>query len=130
MRPSSARWLYGRTGAARWYVTPNGTVHDAGNAAVAWLDGDQLLGLDGAHLGWFDGSFLRDAQGAVLAFAEHARGRGTLELPPTVTPGVRPRPHPVVGRPIAAPRERPPFQDRWSDADPGEIFARSATRRG
>jgi hypothetical protein len=130
VRASSTRWLFDREGEPRWYVSAGGGVFDARNRAVGLLDGGQLLGLQGSHLGWFDGVFLRDREGAVLAFTEAARGRTTLELPACRAVRVRPRPLPLLARPLAAPRERPDDVDRWSELDPETELATGSADRG
>lgn len=112
------RVLFDASGWARYYLTGAGVLYTRGDRPVAVVVERQLLDPAGRHLGWFDGWFLRDEDGAVLAFVKGARAPAGFTLPPPRRLDFEPAPVAAPFHPILAPRTEPEPVWRWSERDP------------
>ena len=108
------RFIYDQNGEAYLYITGAGALFDTLNTPVGLVYDEQVIGLQGHHLGWFDGQLLWDTDGYLLGFVKGARREG-LELPKTRPLTFTPEPTPVSFRPLLLPREKPPLSLTWSD---------------
>lgn len=66
--------LFDRYGKAVAYVDTDDemTIYLWGGTPVAYLDGENLYGFNGKHLGWFEEGIIRDHEGHVVGFVEGA----------------------------------------------------------
>ena len=107
-------FIYNQRGEAYLYVTGAGALFDTSNTPLGVVYSEQVISLQGRHLGWFDGQLLWDADGRLLGFVKGIRREG-LELPKTRPLTFTPKPTSVPFRPLLVPREKPPLLLTWSD---------------
>ena len=71
------RFVYDKHGEAYLYVTGAGALFDASNVPVGLVYDEQVISLQGRHLGWFDGQLLWDTDGRLLGFVKGTRREGS-----------------------------------------------------
>ena len=108
------RFIYDRNGEAYLYITGAGALFNASNTPLGIVHDEQVVSLQGGHLGWFDGQLLWNVDGRLLGFVKGTLREG-LELPKTRPLTFTPKPTPVSFRPLLVPREKPPLLLTWSD---------------
>jgi hypothetical protein len=108
------RFIFDRQGEICLYLTGAGVIYDPANHPLATVQDEQVLSLEGRHLGWFDGQFLWSPDGYLLGFVKGATPQGGLRLPATKPLRFRPEPRPVAFKPLLVPRSKPVCQWVWS----------------
>lgn len=98
------------------------TIYLWGGTPVAYLEGEEIFGFNGRHLGWFVDGYVRGPGGRMAGFTEETisiTARPVRVAPPRGVKRTRPVPIPPI-----PPLPRPVFIDDVSPAVLGELLRR------